>query len=488
MSSSFRIPLSAALIIAGVAACSTDAASPVAFGSVALVSGDAQTGTPGVALGDTLEVKVLDQTGRTLMSGVAVQWSVQSGGGSIASVADTTDVNGVARAVWTLGPVPGANQAVAAVADYPGVEFSASGSGLRATQVSLGVDFACALDPQGQAWCWGGGWDGELGTGATGQMVAQTYHPQPVTGGHNFVDLAAGSSTVCGLDGSGTAWCWGLNNRGQLGSTAGASTGTPTPVGGLPPLRALAQGGNNSAMCAISVDSVGYCWGDNAAGELGGGSVGGASILPLAVAGGHKFRSITLGDGFACGVTGDGAAWCWGAQDALGDSASAASGSPVTVSGGYHYTTLTSGGAYTCGRTVETAWVCWGTVSTTLGAAANWATPRHVPGLDPVSEYAPGYQMGGAVQGNRGMMAFGVNALSDAHAPLPLHSVRASDTNACGLAADGSVYCWGWNDGGQLGNPYQYGYGPAYQPAQIVVAPDSSSELTQRPLGIPGAR
>lgn len=487
MSSPFRIPLSAALILACAAGCSTDAVSPAALGSVVLVSGDAQTGTPGVALADTLQVKVLDQTGRTLMSGVAVQWSIQYGRGSIAAIADTTDVNGIARAVWTLGPLPGTNQAVAAVADYPGVEFSANGTGLRATQVSLGVDYACALDLNGQAWCWGGGWDGELGTGATGQMVAQTYHPQQVIGGHSFVDLAAGNSTACGLDGSGTAWCWGLNNYGQLGTASGA-TGTPTPVGGLPPLRALAQGGNNFTMCAIATDSAGYCWGDNASGELGGGSVGGATVLPQAIAGGHKFRSITLGSGFGCGVVDDGTAWCWGAQDALGDSGSAASGVPVAVSGGYHYAAMTAGGAYTCGRTVETAWVCWGTVSTTQSTAANWATPRHVPGLDPVSEYAPGYEMGGAIQGNRGVMAFGVNSLSDAGAPLPLHAVRASDTNACALAADGTVYCWGWNDGGQLGNPDGYGYEPVFNVAHVVVAPDTGFQLTLRPAGITRAR
>ena len=483
MSSSSCIRLSVGLIALCAAGCSTDAASPLALGSVVLVSGDAQSGSPGVPLGDTLEVKVLDQTGRTPMSGVQVNWWVQSGQGTIDRPSDTTDANGIARAVWTLGPVPGTNQAVATVSDLPGVQFSASGAGLRATQVTLGLDYACALDLQGQAWCWGAGRDGELGTGTTGQAVAQTYHPQPVTGGHKFVDIAAGLSTACGLDASGTAWCWGLNNYGQLGSAGPASTGTPTAVSGLPPLRALAQGGNNFTMCAIAADSAGYCWGNNASGEIGAGSVGGASAVPQAVAGGHKFSSITLGAGFGCGVSNDGAAWCWGAPGALGDSASTASGMPVSVSGGYHYTALAAGAAYSCGRTVETAWVCWGAVSTTQGSTATRATPIHVPDLDPLSEYAPGGAMGGAVEGNRGVMAFGVNALSDAQAPLPLHAVRASDTNACGLAADGSVYCWGWNDTGQLGNPYHYGQEPAFQLAQIVVAPDSSAELSPTSVG-----
>lgn len=483
MSSPFRIPLSAALILACAAGCSTDAVSPLALGSVVLVSGDAQAGSPGVPLSDTLEVKVLDQTGRAGMSGVQVNWWVRAGQGTMDRASDTTDANGLARAVWTLGPVPGTNQATATVSDLPGVDFSATGAGLRATQVSLGVDYACALDPEGQAWCWGGGWDGELGTGITGQAVAQTYHPQQVIGGHQFVDLAAGFSTACGLDESGTAWCWGLNNAGQVGSAAPASTGTPTAVAGLPPLRALAQGGNSFTMCAIAADSTGYCWGDNTHGGLGAGTVGGASAVPQAVAGGLRFRSITLGGGFGCGVAADGTAWCWGSGGGLGTGASTDSGAPAAVSGGYHYTALTAGANYTCGRTVEIGSVCWGSVSTALNTTAAWSTPTHAPGLDGLSEYAPGAGMGGAVRGNRGMMAFGVNSISDAGAPLPLHAVRASDTNACGLAADGSVYCWGWNDAGQLGNPDHYGYEPAFQTAQIVVSPDTSFELTQTSVG-----
>ncbi|MGB7213398.1 MAG: hypothetical protein WBC97_12320, partial [Gemmatimonadales bacterium] len=349
-----------------LAACSADPSSPLAVGSVQLVSGDGQSGTPGLPLNDTLTVKVLDQTGRSPMSGVAVQWGVQYGGGTFDHGVDTTDVEGIARAVWTLGGMPGANQAAATVADLSGVEFNASGAGLQARQVTLGVDFACAIDIAQKGWCWGSGWDGELGNGVTGQIVSKTYHPQAIAGGHTFVDIAAEFSTACALDTAGTAWCWGLNNYGQLGNPSPANTGTPVAVSGAPPFRTLAQGGNSNTTCAIASDSTGYCWGDNAMGSVGAGSVGGIVTTPQAVAGGLRFRSMTLGSGWGCGIVSDGTAWCWGSNysGALGNGAPGNSAVPVPVAGSYHFTSLSAGSSYTCGMTIETGWVCWGLIST----------------------------------------------------------------------------------------------------------------------------
>ncbi|MGB7213389.1 MAG: RCC1 domain-containing protein, partial [Gemmatimonadales bacterium] len=150
---------------------------------------------------------------------------------------------------------------------------------------------------------------------------------------------------------------------------------------------------------------------------------------------------------------------------------------PVPVAGSYHFTSLSAGSSYTCGMTIETGWVCWGLISTVGNTTTVSTTPTHVASLDGLTEYTPGSSMGGAVRGGRALMVFGVNDLSDASAPLPIYAVRASDTNACGLAADGEVFCWGWNDAGQLGNPHMYGYEPNFNSAQIVVAPSASSQL-----------
>ncbi|MGH7533265.1 MAG: hypothetical protein ACREL4_08240 [Gemmatimonadales bacterium] len=471
-----------------LAACSADPTSPLAIGTVQLVSGDGQTGTPGVPLDDTLTVKVLDQTGRSPMSGVAVQWSVQDGGGTFDHALDTTDLQGMAHAVWTLGAMPGANNAVATVGDLPGVEFSASADGLRAVAVALGNGFACAIDVGHKGWCWGFGWFGELGNGATGPVVGQTYHPQAVTGGHTFVDIAVNFNAACGLDASGTDWCWGSNTFGQLGSPSPANTGTPMAVSGAPPFRGLAQGGNSNATCAIAADSTGYCWGDNRFGQTGAGTFGGMVTAPQAMSGGLKFRSITLGSVWGCGIVSDGTAWCWGSNSngELGTGTPGNSAVPVPVAGAYHFTTLSAGNSYTCGLTNETGWVCWGLVSAIppLQTTA-WPTPIHASSLDGMTEFDPGFFLGAAVLGGRALMVFAVNSQRTAGAPIPIYAVHASDTNACGLTAGGQVYCWGYNDGGQLGSPFEYGWEPGYTPAQMVVAPNAETQLGTSPSRSP---
>ncbi|HET7023602.1 MAG TPA: hypothetical protein VFI39_00175 [Gemmatimonadales bacterium] len=462
-----------------LAGCSADPTSPLAIGSVQVVSGDGQSGTPGLPLNDTLTVKVLDQTGRSPMSGVPVQWSVQYGGGSLDRSVDTTDLQGIVRAVWTLGGTPGANRAVAAVADLPGVEFSAQGQGFRALQVSVGNDHACAIDTLGRGWCWGDDTYGELGNGIPLDSSPMGYQPQRVAGGHTFVQVASGWNHVCALDGAGRTWCWGDNGFGQLGGSSLRNSSTPLQIAGAPAFRALAQGGNSSTTCGIATDNTAYCWGENDHGEAGTGSVAAAVTSPHPVAGAHQFRSITLGSAHTCGIAVDGTAWCWGLnnQGQLGDSMIGGSSTvPVQVAGAFQFSSLVAGFNYTCGQAIGAGWVCWGPV---FHASSNsdsvWASPTRTPALDQFSEFVPGDFMGGAVEGGRGIMTFGVDEANDAGASLPLHTVSASDVDACALAADGTVYCWGWNDGGQLGNPYHFGWEPAYLTAQVVVGPPPGS-------------
>jgi hypothetical protein len=70
-------------------------------------AGDGQQGAPGARLPDPLVVRVADEDD-CAMSGVAVEFSVTRGGGTLtadaARVTTVTDTDGLARAAWTLGP------------------------------------------------------------------------------------------------------------------------------------------------------------------------------------------------------------------------------------------------------------------------------------------------------------------------------------------------------------------------------------------------
>jgi alpha-tubulin suppressor-like RCC1 family protein len=92
-------------------------------------------------------------------------------------------------------------------------------------------------------------------------------------------------------------------------------------------------------VCGVTGLGVAYCWGKADEGGLGNGT--GTPVIattPVAVSGGLSFAMLSAGgtyDGHSCGVTTDGAAYCWGRnfEGQLGNGMTTASGVPVKVAG-----------------------------------------------------------------------------------------------------------------------------------------------------------
>ena len=92
-----------------------------------IISGNDQEGLPGAALDKPFVVEVRDQTDKPL-PGVQVTFSVTSGGGTLSATSATTDVNGRAKSILTLGPNPGTNTVTVSVAGSQEKEtFNAEG-------------------------------------------------------------------------------------------------------------------------------------------------------------------------------------------------------------------------------------------------------------------------------------------------------------------------------------------------------------------------
>jgi alpha-tubulin suppressor-like RCC1 family protein len=200
------------------------------------------------------------------------------------------------------------------------------------------------------------------------------------------------------------------------------TSGTVTAVLGIGTVQSVNTGYQHS--CVTTQFRGLFCWGSDANDELGAPS-GTPAIdsVAIRVRTATTFASVTGGGGHTCGLTAAGAAWCWGlnADGQLGDGgAGATAAEPIAVAGGLTFWRLDAGGTHTCGLTVDSLAYCWG-------------------------DNGDG-QLG---DGNGTTDAFEPVAVSGGH---KYFSLSAGDRHTCGVAADSTLYCWGTDDDGRLGD------------------------------------
>jgi len=216
---------------------------------------------------------------------------------------------------------------------------------------------SCGIATDGSAWCWGLNFVGELGDGSP----YTSYTPVRVTGGHAFRQVSTAGDQTCGVTTDFYAFCWGMNDFGQLGTGDRMHRFTPTPVAGG--LRFYQVDTGLLHTCGVSYpDRRAYCWGLNEFGELGDGTTG-SRFVPTPVAGGLAFRHVSPGQDVTCAVTTAARAYCWGRNNwgQLGDGGREAQRNrPGPVVGGLVFKQLEVGRSHTCGVTTTDTAYCWG--------------------------------------------------------------------------------------------------------------------------------
>jgi subtilisin family serine protease len=98
-------------------------------GSVTVVSGDQQTGSPSSPLLAPLRAVVKTGAGATVQ-GVPVDWVVVTGGGTVDSATTTTDASGAVYNRWRLGPAGGQQSVRASVATLTGPPLTMTATAL----------------------------------------------------------------------------------------------------------------------------------------------------------------------------------------------------------------------------------------------------------------------------------------------------------------------------------------------------------------------
>lgn len=181
-------------------------------------------------------------------------------------------------------------------------------------QISVGYNSSCALKLSGSLVCWGYNGDGELGNGST----TNSSVPVQVAGLLGGVDsISVGADNACAVLETGEVNCWGLADRGALGNgQTGPNALTPVQVGLPSPAASVATSAYGA--CALLRSGSVYCWGYNGEGALGDGTnVSSSSPVKVVNLAGEKVMKIVTGSDHACALLDSGRARCWG-QNAFG--------------------------------------------------------------------------------------------------------------------------------------------------------------------------
>jgi alpha-tubulin suppressor-like RCC1 family protein len=282
-----------------------------------------------------------------------------------------------------------------------------------------------------------------LKVGVTYAQVTTVVWIQLLTLSDPYVEVAAGGTQTCALRQSGVLDCWGSNNHGALGMGAIATTPyqcgsshpgaavdircVPSPVAGGKKFSAVSVGNDN--VCAIEqVTNAAYCWGSNYAGQLGV-SNGGADVLqPTSpVSGSLAFRSLSVGTHHACGVTTSEDVYCWGSNSG-GKLGTTGAGGPTPVKLPNKYSSVNASAATTCALTKYAQLECYGPSI----------------GSPPLTTFT---SLGGGTAYHQCAIGYGET----------IYNARVNGPFAANMNVNGRlVWCWGWNDEGQLGDGTTY--------------------------------
>jgi alpha-tubulin suppressor-like RCC1 family protein len=128
----------------------------------------------------------------------------------------------------------------------------------------------CAIREEGALWCWGGNLFGNLGIGRTGGDLPT---PQAVRPDERWRAVAGGEAHGCAIRDDGALFCWGQNVSGQLGVGDRLDHDEPTRVRAPGTDDWVGLGLGRAHSCAVRSDRTLWCWGDNAEGQVGIGTV-----------------------------------------------------------------------------------------------------------------------------------------------------------------------------------------------------------------------
>ena len=308
--------------------------------------------------------------------------------------------------------------------------------------ISIGDYHVLAINTDGELWAWGRNEDGQLGNNDDNNSSVPV---QEVTKNTTWKTISAGYKHSTALKSDNTIWSWGYNNYGQIGNNEASSTDILIPTQeNSKSTNWLEVSAGKYHSTALNSEGEIWSWGDNADYQLGDNNSTIDSSIPVQESFANtNWASVSAGRYHTVALNKDGEIWSWGKNDygQLGNSSNDNSGIPVQESTTGTWSKVVAGEYHSAAFKSDNSLYLWG--ANDLGQLG---VGTSIDSTSPIQE---------STQSTSWL------------------SISGGYGFAIGLQQDGTYWAWGTNDYGQYGN------GSASGSSLTPIQEDSSSTTWQ---------
>jgi len=282
-----------------------------------------------------------------------------------------------------------------------------------ARQVSTGWRHTVAIKTDGSLWAWGD-W-GQLG----GESSNDSKYTPPTRIGSDYNWVSVSNTVAIKTDGS--LWAWGGNYYyGLLGDGSNDSNYTPTRIGSDYNWASVSA---ENTTVAIKTDGSLLAWGMNDFGQLGDGTNDDKNT-PTRIGADYNWVSVSAGYAHTVAIKTDGSLWAWGYNFSgqLGDGTNDDKNTPTRIGADYNWVSVSAGDFHTVAIKTDGSLWAWGSnYDGRLGDGTNGTNDNK-------------------------------NTPTRIGADYNWESVSAGYAHTVAIKTDGSLWAWGYNEYGQLGD------------------------------------
>jgi alpha-tubulin suppressor-like RCC1 family protein len=268
-------------------------------------------------------------------------------------------------------------------------------------------------------------------------------------------------------------YAWGSNSNGEVGDGTVVSKSSPVQVGSLTTWDKISAGSLNNSAAILSTGEL-YAWGTGNSGVLGTGNTSNVSS-PVQIGALTNWSQLSIGQLHTAAAKSDGTIWAWGynPDGRLGDNSIVSKSSPVQIGALTTWSQISAGQNFTAAiRSNGTLWA-WGQNSFgQLGQNNSYlfrrSSPVQVGALTTWSGVGAGQIHVLAIKTDGTIWGWGDNVFGQLgqnsnwatpkSSPVQIGAltnwskIAAGGNNSAAITSSGAIWLWGRNTWGQVGD------------------------------------